>query len=294
MEKRERIYRPCLPTRLIPGKFGVFVFGLKDLGLGNYGTKKRSKSVTRSRGLGEASHDLDDYSSIDSSIASSVPEGSSSTTDEASARVIAMQEDEITRLRKALEQKEQIYRHQLAEERAAFKRQEVQRQRQIEKDERVQSMKKAGLPNFAPEKVMASALWDVWSFGLLMAEAIVGKSPHLPTSAESDEEFLDKLSKFNDVQLSVICEEVNECGGEFAADLVARLLNPKPQQRIASMDMVLKHRYFHEKAAEISPERRRRGRMNTNVSKDTKTSRSGRRSLSIRRSQRRSLSRKKK
>jgi serine/threonine protein kinase len=273
-------------------KFGIFVFGLKDLGLGSYGAKGRSRSMTGGPGIAGTNHDFNDGgSSMDSSMASSAPEGSSVTTDEASARVIAMQEDEIARLRKALEEKEHIYRHQLAEERASFKRQAVQRQRQLQ-HKRAQELSKIELPRFAPEKVMASPLWDVWSFGLIMAEAIIGKSPLLPSSADSEAEFLDKLSKFNDVQLSVVCEEVNECGGQLGADLVARLLHPKPQQRIASMEMALKHKYFHEQVVEISPDKKRRGR--NAISKDSKTPRGGRRSLSLRRSQRRSLSQRRK
>ncbi len=272
-------------------KFGVFVFGLKDLGLGSYGVKGRPGSAATS-GLGKTNHDLIDGSSMDSSIASSAIEGSSATTDEASARVIAMQEDEISRLRKALEEKEHIYRHQLAEERASFKRQEVKRQRQLQQ-KRAQESIKVELPRFTPEKVMASALWDVWSFGLIMAEAIIGKSPSLPSSAKTDEEFLDKLSKFNDVQLSVVCEEVNESGGQLAADLVARLLNPKPQQRIASMEMALKHKYFHTQVVEISKDKKKRRGRNS-APKDEKTPRAGRRSLSLRRSQRRSKSRQRK
>lgn len=245
---------PPLPNNKTDGarkKFGVFVFGLKDLGLGNYGTKGRSRPR---RGTGNNSTFVDTQS-MDSSIAS-VPDGTS-VTDEASARVIAMQEDEISRLRKALEEKEHIYRHQLAEERASFKRQEVERQKQLQ-NKRAEEASKIQLPLFAPEKVMASALWDVWSFGLIVAEAMIGKSPLLPSSATSDADFLLQLSQFTDVQLSAICEEVNEFGGQYAADLVARLLNPKPQQRITSMEMALKHKYFHE--TQLLPGNPNRGR----------------------------------
>ena len=178
-------------------KFGIFVFGLKDLGLGNYGAKKGSKA----RGAVNGGDQSIGGDTMDSSIASSQAD-QSGATDEGSLRVIAMQEDEIARLRKALEEKEHIYRHQLAEERASFKRQEVERQRELQK-KHAQEKAKVELPRFVPEKVMASALWDVWCFGLIMAEAIIGKSPLLPSSADTDDDFLDKLSKFNDVQLSV-------------------------------------------------------------------------------------------
>ena len=227
-------------------KFGVFIFGLKDLGLGNYGTKK-SKSRKGSITADDSSLGLD---SMDSSIAS-MQEGKSTASDEASARVIAMQEDEISRLRKALEAKEHIYRRQLAQERATFKKQEADRQRDLQK-KLAKEKTKTQLPRYAPEKLMASASWDVWSFGLIMAEAIVGKSPLLPSSANTDEEFLEHLSLFDDSHLLAICDEVGDIAGQFASDLVARLLHPKPQQRIASMDKVLQHKYFHEEVIEPS------------------------------------------
>ena len=225
-------------------KFGVFIFGIRDLGLGNYGANKAN---SRKHGNAEDDSSLG-FDSIDSSIAS-MQEGKSTASDEASARVIAMQEDEISRLRKALEAKEHIYRRQLAQERATFKKQEADRQRQLQK-KLANENAKTQLPRYAPEKLMASASWDVWSLGLIMAEAIIGKSPLLPSSANTDEEFLERLSLFDETHLAAIFEEVGDFAGQYAADLVARLLHPKPQQRIASMDKVLQHKYFHEEVIE--------------------------------------------
>ena len=190
-------------------KFGVFLFGMNDLGLGAYGSKGKTRSRSRNRRAADLGSDSgagvgtrDDISlgvaSMDSSIASDF----TGTTDEGSLRVIAMQEDEIARLRKALEEKEFIYRQQLAEERADFKRQEVERVREMQKklaDEKAQRV----IPRFSPEKVMASASWDIWCFGQLMAESIIGKSDLLPSAADTDDLFLIKLSEFNDIQLSV-------------------------------------------------------------------------------------------
>jgi len=99
---------------------------------------------------------------------------------------------------------------------------------------------------------MASASWDVWSFGLIMVEAIIGKSSLLPSSSHSNDEFLEHLSRFSDTDLVAICDEVGEIAGQFAVDLVARLLHPKPQQRITSMDKVLQHKYFYEEVIEPS------------------------------------------
>lgn len=223
---------------------GIFSFGLKDLGLGSFGTKK-SKGKG---GRGTSDNSVLSGSSMDSSIAS-IKKKESNVTDEVSARVIAMQEDEIARLRKALEEKEHIYRRQLAEERATYKRLEVERQREVQNKFSAQKNKLV-LPRYAPEKLMASALWDVWSYGIIMAEVIIGKSPLLPCSADTDEDFLLKLSNFDEIKLSALCEEVKDAAGPLAADLVGRLLNPKPQQRISCMDKVLQHRYFHEEVIE--------------------------------------------
>ncbi len=288
-------------------KFGIFVFGLKDLGLGTYGSgKNRSRSRSRGPGgegtrgisVGERSAD----SSVDSRMNSAYD---LSETDEGSLRIIEMQEDEIARLRQALEEKENIYRRQLIEERAAFKREEVERQRELQKTRaNMLSKAKESLYRYAPEKVMASPTWDVWSFGLLMAQLILGRTPLLPCFAESDDEFIEQLMLFQETQLAVstrqsflslcfhldngrcysqsildlvhsyqaICEEVRENAGDLAADLVARLLHPKPERRIESISKVLQHRYFHEEVVKTKNRfGRSRKKSNTNTTTTTTT-----------------------
>jgi len=84
--------------------------------------------------------------------------------------------------------------------------------------------------------------------------------------------------------IQAICEEVNECGGAFAADLVARLLHPKPQQRIATIEKAMQHKYFHEEVVETSRRSRIRGSPKSgkmSAPKDSTPVR--RRSLSLRR-----------
>ena len=112
--------------------------------------------------------------------------------------------NEIARLRQALEEKEHIYRRQLIEERAEFKRQEIERQRELEKTKTsMVRQAKENIFRYAPEKVMASPTWDIWSFGVLMVELIIGKTPLLPSFATSDDEFIEKLMLFDDDQLAV-------------------------------------------------------------------------------------------
>lgn len=185
-------------------KFGVFVFGLKDLGLGDYGSG-RSRSISRNRR--KRGDSIGNNKSVDSSIDSYTVEIEGSDISEADAgslRIIAMQENEIARLRQALEEKEHIYRRQLIEERSEFKRQEIERQRELQKTKTsMLRQAKENLFRYAPEKVMASPTWDIWSFGVLMVELIIGKTPLLPSFATSDDEFIEKLMLFDDDQLAV-------------------------------------------------------------------------------------------
>jgi hypothetical protein len=196
---------PPLPAKAKSSrkKFGIFVFGMKDLGLGSYGRgRTKSKGSGGKRRGASVSGDRSIASSVDSDFGS-VDDGMSET-DEGSLRIIAMQEDEIARLRQALEEKEHIYRRQLIEERAAFKRQEVERQRELQKTRaKMLTKAKESLFRYAPEKVMASPSWDIWSFGLLMAELILGETPLLPSFAASDDDFIEKLTVYGDMQVAV-------------------------------------------------------------------------------------------
>ncbi len=183
-------------------KFGVFVFGLNDMGLGNYG---RGRSRSQSRGRRGRSSSVGSQRSTASSVDSYAASANDlSEADEGSLRIIAMQEDEIARLRKALEEKEHVYRRQLIEERSEFKRQEIERQRELQKTKaNMLQTAKDNLFRFAPEKVMASPAWDVWSFGLLMVELILGKTPLVPAFAGSDDEFVERLMMFRDTEVAV-------------------------------------------------------------------------------------------
>lgn len=96
-----------------------------------------------------------------------------------------------------------------------------------------------------------------------MTELILGKTPLLPCFVESDADFVERLTSFQDVQVATIREEVRDSAGDLAADLVARLLHPKPQQRIESMAKVLQHKYFHEEIVEttqIRDKKKKKGR----------------------------------
>jgi len=221
-------------------KFGVFVFNMDELGLRQYGDPKTNKQ----KGKITAS----DESSLKGSTQN---EDMTANTDEGSLRIIAMQEDEIARLRHALDEKEHVYRMQIAEERASVKLQEIERLRDKKAGDTGKKHKVVEEVRFVPEKVMASPSWDVWGLGLIMAELLLGKSTLLPCHAETDAEFMDDLAEFNETKVAAISEDVRDAAGDLAADLIARLLHPKPQQRIASISKVLQHKYFHE-SVEVS------------------------------------------
>jgi len=217
-------------------KFGVFVFNMDELGLHQYGSKPDSKKphFGDNASTGDASND--DFTA---------------NTDEGSLRIIAMQEDEIARLRVALDEKEHVYRRQLAEERATFKLQEIKRLRDSKAKDVGKEDRVVEDVRFVPERIMSSPSWDIWGLGLIMAELLLGKSTLLPCHTTSDADFLDELAEFNEIKIIAISEEVREVAGDLAADLIMRLLHPKPQQRIGSIYKVLHHKYFHE-AVEIS------------------------------------------
>jgi len=217
-------------------KFGFFVFNMDELGLRKYGETGLSSKLKTSSFSSDISS-KEDMSKVDVF---------SAHTDEGSLRIIAMQEDEICRLRKALEEKEHIYRKQLAEERLTFKLKEIERQRELQKENSGKKVNAEGFLQFVPEKVMASPIWDIWGVGLIMAQLLLGKTKLLPCNADTDEEFLEAIVEFDDIKVSAISEEVREVAGDLAADLVARLLHPKPQQRIGTVSKMLQHKYFRE------------------------------------------------
>lgn len=232
--KKSNSRKVTLPTSR--KKFGVFVFNMDELGLDQYGSKLKGKKTLSNDNRSIGNVDNDDFTA---------------NTDEGSLRIIAMQEDEIARLRVALDEKEHVYRRQLAEERVTFKLQEIKRIRDSKSRDTGEKKKLVEEVRFVPEKVMASPSWDIWGLGLIMAELLLGRSALLPCHTTADAEFLDDLAEFNEIKIIAISEEVRDVAGDLAADLIMRLLHPNPQQRIGSIYKVLHHKYFHE-AVEIS------------------------------------------
>jgi len=104
---------------------------------------------------------------------------------------------------------------------------------------------------FVPESCLASPAWDAWALGVIMAQAFVMNGSVLPGTGITDKLVMDRLLKFDAVEVEKITGEVRCVAGVFASDLVGRLLDPNPETRLNSMSKVLRHRYFHEPVREI-------------------------------------------
>jgi len=99
---------------------------------------------------------------------------------------------------------------------------------------------------FAPEKCMASPAWDIWGFGLVMVQLLLGRCTSLPNFEKADDAILRNLHNYDNQALKNIVLQVDKVIGKDAADLVSKLLQRDPSARPESMDAVLKHKYFQK------------------------------------------------
>ena len=97
-------------------------------------------------------------------------------------------------------------------------------------------------------KIAASISLDIWAFGKLMFEVLVGKPllPHdLSADRKSDQRFLQSLVNWNQDDLTYVVTEVENSGnGTLAADLISHCLCNRPELRPKSMDEVLSHSFW--------------------------------------------------
>uniref|UniRef100_A0A7S1BXE3 Protein kinase domain-containing protein n=1 Tax=Corethron hystrix TaxID=216773 RepID=A0A7S1BXE3_9STRA len=150
-------------------------------------------------------------------------------------RILDEKEAEIERLRKIIEEQER-----------------EQREQEEARDKLRRGGAEAALPpslptlRFAPERCIASAAWDVWSFGLIMGQLLLGRNVNLlPNSEKSEEALMRNLYFYDKSAAKKIRESVRESAGEQAGDLISRLLHPAPEMRPSTMTKVLRHKYFH-------------------------------------------------
>ena len=185
-------------------RLGIFIFSMQDMGLADYGWKPDNR-LTNGGGILDRETDASLSDTLPSQIGQSTI---ASASQSAALTKISMQEEEIIRLKKALEEKDQEYRKQLALERMQFKKNEINMHKEMKevkengKANASRTMKRTKA-RFAPEKVMASPSWDIWSLGVIMARLILGETTYLPAFEESDEDFLEKSLDFNVSKLLV-------------------------------------------------------------------------------------------
>ena len=127
---------------------------------------------------------------------------------------------------------------------------------------------------FNPEQCIAETPWDIWSFGLIMGQLVLGQSMLLlPSFEKASDAHLRNLYQYDDEAVKVSAYQTHVCvlfscrcsssykhyyylfpqkiydaaqrvSGNDAAELLAKLLQPRPEDRPQSMDEVLSYSYF--------------------------------------------------
>uniref|UniRef100_A0A7S3Q7H5 Protein kinase domain-containing protein n=1 Tax=Chaetoceros debilis TaxID=122233 RepID=A0A7S3Q7H5_9STRA len=97
---------------------------------------------------------------------------------------------------------------------------------------------------FTPERVVASPAWDMWGFGLIMTQMLLGRCMHLPNFEKANDAIFKKLQNYDDEALQMVCNQLLTAVGREATDLVYLLLQKDPSKRPKSMEVVLTSDYF--------------------------------------------------
>lgn len=100
---------------------------------------------------------------------------------------------------------------------------------------------------FAPELCVADPSWDIWSFGLVMGQLLLGQSMVLlPNFERAEDAQMKNLSKYNFETLMKIRDVAFRVSGKKAANLVTKCLQPDPSNRPSSVAEILKDPYFDD------------------------------------------------
>lgn len=97
---------------------------------------------------------------------------------------------------------------------------------------------------FVAERCQATPQWDMWGFGLIMVQLLLGRCMLLPNFEKADDAILKKLHTYNDQVLDRICALVSSAAGPDATNLITKLLQKDPSRRPKSFKEVLEHDYF--------------------------------------------------
>ena len=93
---------------------------------------------------------------------------------------------------------------------------------------------------------MASPSWDAFSYGELMAHVLLETSTVLPVHEKETVAIMKRLARFNKNSIDTLKQELSHTAGDLASDLIARLVEPNPAQRLSSISKALSHRFFHD------------------------------------------------
>ena len=100
---------------------------------------------------------------------------------------------------------------------------------------------------FVPGDCVAMPAWDIFSFGLIMGQLVLGQSMVLlPNFEQASDAHMKNLYNFNDGTLKKIHAAAVKHTGKKAADLLFKCLQPNPQDRPKSMKEILEDKYFDD------------------------------------------------
>jgi serine/threonine protein kinase len=101
------------------------------------------------------------------------------------------------------------------------------------------------IPEFAPEEVCAHPTWDIFSFGLIMAQLLLGQSMVLlPNFERPEDAHLKRLYNYDMAALQKIVAATRKTSGHLAAELLEKCLQPFPENRPQSMESILNDPFF--------------------------------------------------
>jgi len=99
---------------------------------------------------------------------------------------------------------------------------------------------------FSPGGVQASVAWDMWGFGLIMTQLLLGRCINLTNFETPKDAVTKKLQHYDGKVLQAICNQILSTIGREAADIVYLLLQKDPAKRPKSMEDVLSSPYFEK------------------------------------------------
>jgi hypothetical protein len=104
------------------------------------------------------------------------------------------------------------------------------------------------VPEFAPEEVRAHPTWDIFGFGLVMAQLLLGQSMVLlPNFERPEDAHLKRLYFYDQVALKKIVTAALKTSGLLAAELLEKCLQPFPENRPQSMELIMNDPFFQVK-----------------------------------------------